>query len=188
MAESHVDVFNSPQYLFGLMGHSGILVEDADGRVHLYSYHPVDNLGEWFARGSIAQLADPDDGKDFETFRRACMTYHEDSFHEDKRSVRLFNGYKYWYEPIRRVLRMGVTADKAEAVRIFCERWAKTPPYFNVLANNCEDFVDKALAAGGIVLKGKKHDLNSMPIPDVAFDHTTMRTSGISSLARIDFE
>ena len=152
MAESHVDVFNSPQYLFGLMGHSGILVEDADGRVHLYSYHPVDNLGEWFARGSIAQLADPDDGKDFETFRRACMTYHEDSF------------------------------------RIFCERWAKTPPYFNVLANNCEDFVDKALAAGGIVLKGKKHDLNSMPIPDVAFDHTTMRTSGISSLARIDFE
>ena len=179
MTECHVDVFNSPQYLFGLMGHSGILVEDADGRVHLYSYHPVDNLGEWFARGSIAQLADPDDGKDFETFRRACMTYHEDSFHEDKRSVRLFNGYKYWYEPIRRVLRMGVTADK---------RWAKTPPYFNVLANNCEDFVDKALAAGGIVLKGKKHDLNSMPIPDVAFDHTTMRTSGISSLARIDFE
>lgn len=188
MPKAYVDVFNSPQYMFGFMGHSGIVVEDGDGQCHLYSYHPVDNLGEWFARGSIARLADPADGASFEVFKRACMTYHQDNPRRDKRAVRLFNGTKYWYEPIRRVLRMGVAPDKANAVQIFCERWMHTPPYFNVVTNNCEDFVDKALAAGGIVLKGKKSDLDRMPIPDVAFDRTTMRTTGIDSLARINFE
>lgn len=184
----HVSFFNSPQFVFGLFGHSGIVVERQDRTCHLYSFHPVPNNGEPFGPGSIAQIANPDDGRDLDRFIRASMTHHPDDGREDDRGIQLFNGTKFWYERIRRIVRMEVTADQALAIESYAMAIAEDPPQFNVAVRNCEDFVDKALGAGGIELWGKRFSLRNNPVPNLVYELVTDNTTGITGFQKIDFK
>ena len=184
---THLSFFNSPQFFFGLFGHSGLVIEHLDRTCHLYSFHPAPNDGEPVGPGSIAQIVNPADARDIEAFMRACMTDHAESRHRHRRGIQLANGTKVWYERIRRIIRMEVGVDQADAVEQFARSVAADPPRFNILTYSCEHFVDDALAAGGIELYGKKRSLAHTLIPNYVYHEATDRTVGITGFQKIDF-
>lgn len=185
---THISFFNSPQFFFGLLGHSGLVIEHLDKTCHLYSFHPEPNNGEPFGPGSIAQIANPADGRDIDRFIRAAMTPHADDGREDSRGIRIENTVTGWYERIRRIIRMEVTVEQADAIEAYAQRTVADPPKFNIATDSCEHFVDRALAAGGVVLRSKFMRLNRALVPNHVYRAATARTEGVTDFRKIDFQ
>ena len=186
--DAYVDFFNSPQFFFGLFGHSGLIIEHADRTCHLYSFHPRPNNGEPFGHGSIAQIANEEDAIDLSRLIEACLTPHEDDGRKDNRGIKLSNGTITWYERIRRIARMRITSDQAEAIETFALAAAATPHRFNILTYSCEHFVDDALAAGGVVLYSDHESLRHSLVPNWVYKRVSDHTKGIRGFQKIDFE
>ena len=185
----YVYIFNSPQFLDGELGHNGILFEDGDGPVRLYSFHPIYNRGEPFDKGSIAHIDNPSDATSFETFEKSCLTPHPDIDHrKDNRGILLYNGTVRWVERIRRVIRMGVYQAQFDAMEAFAGKFAEHPKHFNIVTYSCQHFVNEVLSNGGIILYGEKGPLLDDFVPNDVYEHVTDETIGILSFDKIDFE
>ena len=185
----YVYMFNSPQYFDGHIGHDGILFQTPDGRIHLYSFHPVLNRGEFFEKGSIAHIVNEDDAASFEAFEKACMTPRPKlDDREDDRGIVLNNGTVTWVERIRRVVRMGVTKERLDSMMSFAEKFARHPHRFNFITYSCQHFVNQTLSTGGITMYGKHLPLTLDLVPNSVFDRVTDRTTSILSFDKIDFE
>lgn len=185
-----VYMFNSPQFLFGLCGHSGVVFEDpATKHLRLFSFHPIKNEGEPFDKGSFSHIQNPADAADFESFRKACMTEHRQlKTGLPVRGIELSNGYKRWYERIRRVLKMEVSLASYQAMMAYCEKLAADPPRFNLFTYSCQHYVNDVLASGGIVLYGKHVNLRHGIVPNFIYLQATSKSQGILSLEKINFE
>ncbi len=186
--QRYVYMFNSPQFFYGLFGHCGVVIEQPNSSLRVYSFHPKPNQGEMFDEGSVAQLEDPSDGVDFETFAKACMCPHDDDGRKDNRGIRLTNGYTSWYERMRRFLRLAVNDDQAIAMESFAQHAASDPHRFNVISYSCQHFVNDVFAAGGVRLYGKRRPITIDPIPNSVYRCATAKTHGITSFAKIDLE
>lgn len=144
-----VRVVNNPAFFFGMAGHSALLLEDSDGSVTLYSFHPISNSNP-DEEGSIAQIANPEDGRSFGAFKRACL--EEMGTGDTEPGILVDNGNHPWHEGFRRALILRVSSESAAYIRAYANREAQSPRRYNLALYNCQVFVNSALAAGGIVL------------------------------------
>ena len=182
-------MFNSPQYFSGHIGHCGILFEDGDGPVRLYSFHPILNQGEYFDKGSVAHIANPNDATSFEKFEQSCLIPHPDIDHrKDNRGIILNNGTVEWNERIRRVIRMGISQKQFEAMVEYADEFSKHPHSFNFITYSCQHFVNDVLKAGGVEPRDKRFPMPWDLIPNSVFDRTNQSTKGIISFEKIYFD
>ena len=190
MASKHYAyIFNSPQFFHGWFGHNGVVLENGLGVVHLFSFHPKLNQGESFSKGSVARIMNAADASSFNVFAKACLTVHPGLKTENEdRGILLNNGAVEWIEPIRRLIRMGITENQFKAMLDFAQDFALNPRRFNIITYSCEQFVDQVLDVGGIMLCDKRGNRIKSPIPNVVYDKASNRTKGILSFEKIDLE
>lgn len=186
---SYVYVVNSPQFGYGVLGHSGILIRSPSGSVKLYSFHPRDNASP-DKEGSIARIVRSGDGASFQAFESACLAPAPDS---PASGILVDNGAMRWHEPFRRALELTVPYSKALSMESFALRSVSHPPRYNVVSYNCQSYVNSVLAAGGVVLgmslgSGNIFSYAGSLVPNEVFDGADAAgTSGVSGLRRIEF-
>lgn len=192
---AYVYVVNSPQFGYGVLGHSAILFESSSGLVNLYSFHPYNNSSAR-ATGSIARIVNDLHRESFSNFKSACFTpttETDDNGETLPPGIPVFNGYKTWNEPFRRAMKLKVPYRKYLNMLSYAGDKAVSPPEYIAAIYNCQSFVTEVLAAGGVVLGHQLGSGNVFPytselVPNVVFDGTSLEgTTGVYSLEKITF-
>lgn len=186
----NVYVVNSPGFFYGALGHSAILFENDYGEVHLFSFHPYDNVTPRGA-GSIAQIADDREEANFQSFKSACFTKSGDS--SVAPGILVSNGNITWYEPFRRALRLKVSYSQFYNMQSFARRSVASPHSYVIASYNCQTYINELLATGKVVLgkslgSGNVISYAGALVPNIVYEGANLAGSnGVLEMERIVF-
>ncbi len=180
MTSYEVYFLNAPDNaskIIALSGHASLLFAADSTDLELYNFSPRNNKTP-FARGAIAQTVDKINS--FDSFVASCKANNFEG-------IPIQNGFKTWYEPYKRAIKLGVTTESFNKIYTYAQTIKKDPPRFNFFTGyNCTDFCLGALKCGDVYFENAQGEEIVRAFPNVIYE-LSVRARNVTTFEKIDF-